>query len=54
MTVDAAVVGGGVSPVKLKRSLRYWDLVLYGLHGRSRQWVVLGACTGARLRESRP
>ena len=32
MTVDAAVAGGsGVSPVKLKRSLRYWDLVLYGL-----------------------
>ena len=32
MTVDAAVAGGsGVSPVRLKRSLRYWDLVLYGL-----------------------
>jgi amino acid transporter len=29
MTVDALVAGAGA--VKLKRSLRYWDLVLYGL-----------------------
>jgi amino acid transporter len=32
MTAEAAVTGGaGVSPLKLKRSLGYWDLVLYGL-----------------------
>ncbi|HEY4442687.1 MAG TPA: APC family permease [Steroidobacteraceae bacterium] len=32
MTADAIVAGGNVpAAVKLKRSLRYWDLVLYGL-----------------------
>jgi amino acid transporter len=32
MTVEALVARGGtVGAVKLKRSLRYWDLVLYGL-----------------------
>jgi len=32
MTAEAIVAGGsGVAAVKLKRSLRYWDLVLYGL-----------------------
>jgi len=32
MTPEAAVAGGGIlGAVKLRRSLRYWDLVLYGL-----------------------
>src|SRR5258705_12752611 len=31
MTAEALVAGSVVGAVKLKRSLRYWDLVLYGL-----------------------
>ncbi|MGB6307908.1 MAG: APC family permease [Steroidobacteraceae bacterium] len=31
MSAEAAVAGNGAAGAKLKRSLRYWDLVLYGL-----------------------
>ena len=53
--VDIAIEDGRIRGIALEADART-DLRIgwRWCTGGSRQWVVLGACTGARLRESRP